>query len=384
VSQLLTCPKCRALLEPKTKICPYCGTSQAVGRAPTPAADAAATGRLGLWILAVIVLLYVFMIVVDPAKGDRKEAFTPTGAAQIVYGANHWLSVKHCGEYWRFLTSMFMHLDLLHLAMNSAALFVLFPIAATTFGAYRTTCVYFGAGLVSSYVSHLAHHGGLSVGASGALCGLIAALAVYGLRRGGFEGRLLTRRMAGWALFIVVIGLLWPGVDNWGHLGGFAGGALVGRFGAGVRVHGGRAEAAWKWGARACLAAGILVALVWMAPSVWRGFQRRAVEVYQGDARRTLARIGRVLEGQTDVELPEHFEAGPRGSSERRGPQRLLRAPGRVQGGARLGGEFLLPLRDPMNGVPRSARSGPVSCSRSPELSPPGRGTGGHVIRPAG
>ncbi|MHC4133642.1 MAG: rhomboid family intramembrane serine protease [Planctomycetota bacterium] len=314
--QFLTCPKCRALLEPKTKTCPYCGTSQGPGRAPSAAADAAATGRLGLWILSVNVLVFLLMLAVDPAKGDRTASFfpTPTHVAQVMFGANDWLSVKHCGQYWRFLTAMFLHVDLLHLLLNSVALLILTPLAAATFGAHRTTCVYFGAGLVASQLSHLAEHS--SVGASGALCGLISALAVYGWRRGGFEGRLLTRRMVGWALFIVVLGMLWPGIDNWGHVGGFAGGALVGRFGAGVRVHGGRAERAWTWAARLCLAGAVLVAAVWMAPSVARGFARRDVVLYQAHARRTLDEVRRVLAGQSRSALPESFEAGPRGSSE--------------------------------------------------------------------
>jgi rhomboid protease GluP len=319
VSRFLTCPKCRALLEPKTKTCPYCGTSQAAGRAPSAAQDAAATSRLGLWILAVNVGLFFFMVAVDPARGDRTDSgFTPSYVALFMFGANDWLAVEHCGQYWRFLTAMFLHGGLFHIAMNAFALVIVTPLAAATFGAHRTTCIYFGAGLVASYVSHAAQQGAghVSVGASGALCGLIAALAVYGLRRGGFEGRLLTRRMAGWALYIVVLGMLWPRVDNWGHLGGFAGGALVGRFGAGVRLHGGRAERAWAWAARLFLAGAVTVLVVWMAPSVWRGFELRDVELYQSQARRTLEQVRRVLAGAPRSELAESFEAGPRGSDE--------------------------------------------------------------------
>jgi rhomboid protease GluP len=316
VSPFLTCPKCRALLEPKTKTCPYCGTSQAAGRAPSPAQDAAATSRLGLWILSANVLLFLFVLAADPARGDRPEGspFTATIEAQVMFGANHWVSVKECGQYWRFLTAMFLHADLLHIVLNSVALLIVIPLAAVTFGAHRTTCIYFGAGLVSSWVSHMAETFA-SVGASGALCGLIAALAVYGLRRGGFEGRLLTRRMAGWALFIIVIGMLWPGVDNWGHLGGFAGGALVGRFGAGVRALGGRAERAWTWAANLCLFGAVAVALVWMAPNVWRGFEGRDAQYFQSEARRTLKQVRRALAGET-ASLPESFEEGPRGTDD--------------------------------------------------------------------
>ena len=333
MSRYLTCPKCRALLELKTKTCPYCGTSQALGRAPSAAADAAATGRLGLWILSVIIVLFLFMVAVDPAKGDRKNSFTPTGVAQVMFGANDWISVEYCGQYWRFLTAMFLHADLLHLAMNSVALLFVIPLAAATFGAHRTTCIYFGAGLVASYVSHAAEQS--SVGASGAVCGVIAALAVYGLRRGGFEGRLLTRRMAGWALYIVILGFLWPRVDQWGHLGGFAGGALVGRFGAGVRVHGGRAERAWTWAARLCLAGAVTVGVVWMAPSVWRGFERRDVVVYQSDARRTLEQVRGVLGGESSrSSLSESFEAGPRGSDELHDAVERALAAARAGGGS--------------------------------------------------
>ncbi len=315
MSPFLTCPKCRALLEPKIKTCPYCGTSQKAGRAPSPAAEAAATGRLGLWLLSIIVLVFIFMVVADPAKDDRQEALAPTRVAHIAFGANDWLSVKYCGQYWRFLTAMFLHADVIHLAFNAVALYMLIPLAAVTFGPHRTTCVYFGAGLFASWVSHM-FHTGYSVGASGALCGLIAALGIYGLRRGGFEGRMLARRMAGWALFIIVMGMLWAGVDQWGHLGGFAGGALVGRFGAGVRVHGGWGEDAWKWGARLCLAGALVVAAAWMAPSVWRGFERREVELFRSDARRTLDQVQRVLGGEAGVTLAETFDEGPRGTDE--------------------------------------------------------------------
>ena len=127
---------------------------------------------------------------------------------------------------------------------------------------------------------------------------------------------MLTRRMVGWAFYIFVLGMVLPGIDNWGHFGGFAGGALVGRFGAGVRVHGGLAERAWTWATRLFLAGAVTVAVVWMAPSVWRGFERRDVKLYRAHARRTLEQVREVLAGRPAAGLPESFEVGPRGSNE--------------------------------------------------------------------
>ena len=135
---------------------------------------------------------------------------------------------------------MFVHLDLRGPAMNSIALFPLAPLAAATFGSARTAVIWFGAGLAGSALSHFAGNSG--AGASGALCGLIAALAVYGRRRGGLEGRALTQRMVLWAVLILVWGHVFPGIDNAGHGGGFLGGAALGWLAGGLQPRGGRVD----------------------------------------------------------------------------------------------------------------------------------------------
>jgi rhomboid protease GluP len=280
---------------------------------PGERADAAATSRLGLWILAINVLVFLFVLALDPAKGDRPGQFTPSEVALDMFGANEWLLVRGCGQHWRFLTAMFLHADLLHLLLNSVALLILIPLAALTFGAHRTTCLYFAAGLAGSLVSHLAENS--SVGASGALCGLVAALAVYGRRRGGIEGRMLSQRMLGWAVLIVVFGFLMPGIDNAGHIGGFVGGALLGRPAAGVRARGGRGERLWSLAARACIAGAVAVAVIWMVPNAVRGFERREVDLYLSHAARTLDSVERMLHGTLATPLPTTIEEGPRGSA---------------------------------------------------------------------
>jgi len=310
---LITCQKCRALLEPGTKRCPYCGTDQRHQLAPSESEEAAATARFGLWMAAVIVGVYVLMLVVDPARGDRQK-FVPSDACFVMFGAADWALIHHCGQYWRLVASMFLHAGVLHLGFNAVALWMIIPIVAQTLGTSRTVVVYLLSGVVGGIVSHVTGHSW--VGASGALCGLIAAAAIYGKRRGGFLGHALMRRMILWGVIIFAYGLFVPNIDNTGHLGGFVGGALLGWPAAGVRARGGRVDRLWNLVAWLAVAGVLAVAVLYWLPSVLRGFERRDVEFYRTESLRTLDRIGGVLDGRPDATRPERFEDGPSGTQE--------------------------------------------------------------------
>ena len=67
-----------------------------------------------------------------------------------------------------------------------------------------------------------------SVGASGAVFGLLGALVFYGRSRGGTFGLTVFRQYGQWALVLLALGFLMPGVNNLAHAGGFAGGYLAG------------------------------------------------------------------------------------------------------------------------------------------------------------
>jgi len=314
VAKFLTCPKCRALLSPSTKACPYCGTSQAAGRALSEKDDARATTRFGFWMLGVILAMFVLTMVLDPAKDDRREGLAPSGVSIVTFGASDWLRVRECGQYWRFATAMFLHLDLVHLLFNSVALLFLTPLAAGTLGVHRTVCIYLLAGLAGSLASHLAQNSG--AGASGALCGLIAAVGVFGWKRGGLQGRFLARRMLIWGVIIVVYGQFASGIDNAGHLGGFAGGAAVGLLAASYRIRGGPADRIWKAGAYLGVLAFVAVGAVFLVPNVVRGLERREVQLYQSRADRVLRLLEERAGKPGGPPLPESFEEGPRGTGD--------------------------------------------------------------------
>src|SRR6185295_10538834 len=82
------------------------------------------------------------------------------------------------GEYYRFVTSMFLHGNLLHIAFNAYALYVLGPETERVYGTPRFLALYFIAGLAGGLASYTFSPND-AVGASGAIFGLIGGLAAF-------------------------------------------------------------------------------------------------------------------------------------------------------------------------------------------------------------
>ncbi len=135
------------------------------------------------------------------------------------------------GQYWRLLTAIFLHIGFVHIAFNSLGLFVFGTAFERTSGPLRMAVVYVGSGLAGSALSYLASPAVRSAGASGAIFGVLGALAVYLFVNRQEFGRLGQREIST-VLFLAAInllnGLASPGVDNWAHVGGLLGGAALG------------------------------------------------------------------------------------------------------------------------------------------------------------
>jgi membrane associated rhomboid family serine protease len=128
------------------------------------------------------------------------------------------------GEWYRLVTGAFLHASLLHIGFNMYALYVIGPILETRLGALRYTGLYAVGALWGSAGALLQQPDVPTVGASGAIFGLMAALFVVEQRHG-------VPVMSGVGLFIVinlVITFSVPGISIGGHLGGLAGGAAAG------------------------------------------------------------------------------------------------------------------------------------------------------------
>ena len=134
------------------------------------------------------------------------------------------------GQVWRLFTSMFIHIGLMHLLLNSYALFILGIEVEQLYGSLRFLVIYLLAGLWGSLAS-FAFGSALSAGASGAIFGLLGTmLAYFGRHRElfGARGRQRLVNLAVVAAFNLVLGFTVPGIDNMAHLGGLLSGAVLG------------------------------------------------------------------------------------------------------------------------------------------------------------
>lgn len=130
------------------------------------------------------------------------------------------------GEWWRFVTPIFLHIGILHLLMNSIALYYVGPLIERIFGLSRFLFIYLFAGFSGVFASYLLSPS-LSAGASGAIFGCFGALLYFAWR---FPQ--LFFRVMGWNVIIIIsinliFGFTIQGIDNAGHIGGLIGGFLA-------------------------------------------------------------------------------------------------------------------------------------------------------------
>jgi rhomboid protease GluP len=133
------------------------------------------------------------------------------------------------GEYWRMLSATLLHGSGDHLFGNCVALYILGMAGEHALGAWRVLVLYVASGLAGSLASVLSGPGP-SVGASGAICGLMSGvvLILYRYRRAyHVRDKEIALVLAGWAAYTILMGAIDPRIDNWAHLGGLLGGAVI-------------------------------------------------------------------------------------------------------------------------------------------------------------
>lgn len=130
-------------------------------------------------------------------------------------------------EPWRLVTAVFLHGSLLHIIFNMWVLMDIGPMVEELYGSARYLFLYMVTGtagyLVSSAIGHF------SVGASGALLGLIGLLLAATTGRGGSGAQMMRSQLIKWVIYIAIMGFMFSGIDNAAHFGGLAAGFGLGK-----------------------------------------------------------------------------------------------------------------------------------------------------------
>ena len=159
------------------------------------------------------------------------SVMNPAPQQLIAWGAN-FPPLTGNGQWWRLVTSMFLHVGLIHLAVNMYALYNLGPIIERLFGNVGFFILYMLSGISGSLASHAFSMGGSSAGASGAIFGLFGGMLAFTVgQHGAVPARFLSSIRNNAILFGLInlgIGFTIPNVDNSAHLGGLAGGLVCG------------------------------------------------------------------------------------------------------------------------------------------------------------
>ncbi|RME22406.1 MAG: rhomboid family intramembrane serine protease [Deltaproteobacteria bacterium] len=150
-------------------------------------------------------------------------------ALLIRAGAMYAPRIDH-GEVWRLVSCIFLHGDGVHILFNGVALAGLGRLNEAIYGRRRLLFLFVAAGLAGSTLSYLGGHR-LSIGASGAVFGLMGAPIVFGWRHRdelppGLGDR-LRRALMPWVVLNLFIGVVVPFIDNLAHVGGLLGGCLL-------------------------------------------------------------------------------------------------------------------------------------------------------------
>lgn len=144
----------------------------------------------------------------------------------LKFGANCRPYVLIFNQYYRLITSAFLHIGVLHLLFNMYALFIIGTQIENFFGKIKYLIIYFGSAIFASLLS-ICFNDGISAGASGAIFGLLGAMLYFGYHYRLFLGNVLKSQIIPIIMLNLFLGFITPGIDNAGHIGGLIGGILL-------------------------------------------------------------------------------------------------------------------------------------------------------------
>ncbi len=165
-------------------------------------------------------------------------------ATLVDFGANYGAAVRS-GEYYRLVTSAFVHIGLLHFIMNNYALYIIGAQIESFLGRFKYILVYLLSAIMGNLLS-IVFSDFISAGASGAIFGLFGALLFFGYHYRIYLGTVLKSQVIPLIILNLIIGFTITGIDNAAHIGGLIGGYLL-TMAVGVPYKSTRAEKINGW-----------------------------------------------------------------------------------------------------------------------------------------
>ena len=221
----LVCAGCGKLVGINEPKCPYCGAWRPGLFGFAPALQRIVGRQLDLVGLIVMtcITVYAVALLLQPeailSGGGLMSILSPGNRALYQLGMTGGVAWS-LGWWWTLLTASYLHGNLLHIFFNMMWVRNLAPAAADVYGPARTFVLFNVSGVAGFYLSNVMT-GAPTVGASAGIFGLLAALIVYGRKRGSST---MSAQLWQWALILGLFGFIMPSVNNWAHGGGFAGG----------------------------------------------------------------------------------------------------------------------------------------------------------------
>jgi membrane associated rhomboid family serine protease/Tfp pilus assembly protein PilF len=177
-------------------------------------------------LLGINVAVFIAMVLADASALDH-----PSGELLVGLGANYG-PLTLGGEWWRLLTCVFIHGSLLHIAFNMWSLWNIGSIAESLYGRWTFAALYLLAGIGGSLGSLIWNPNVLSVGASGAIFGIVGALiSSFYLGEFSMRGQITGGTMTSLLIFSaysLAQGATSSGIDNGAHVGGLVSGLILG------------------------------------------------------------------------------------------------------------------------------------------------------------
>ena len=170
--------------------------------------------------LGLNLLIFVLMALAGGSSNETLMAFGVKANGEIARG-----------QWWRFVTPIFIHIGMLHIFFNSYALWIVGPQVEKLYGSARFVILYVLTGVAGVIGSYFYHPETISAGASGAIFGLFGVLLVFGIRYRSAIPPFFKRAVGTGVLPVIVINLIIgftiPQIDNSAHIGGLLAGAAL-------------------------------------------------------------------------------------------------------------------------------------------------------------